>query len=397
MLGTGILGTGVLGYRYWVQVYGVQVPAHPALLCSCGRVSAHLSGGLGAAADGQGWLPDTLALGPPLSDPYAWLSTALSGLRAAGQAAASHPGLPSVPSFVWRSAHRTARTLLPRAAEEPGALALLPGATLVLWCHVPCGPGVQEHLTWVPDRLDRIRASLSGRCLRLPLPVPLLLPRGERTCGGCPKGALGPDPESSSRTSLWSVGLHHSTLSRGLSTVGKMLLDPEPIPSDRRCPMFGPKGGVETHLGSSGPVCLLTCTFLSCVHSPWGLACAPAQPCAQEGCVWSRAEAHLHDTQAWEPLEVPCSCQGSADGQAFSLICIPVGSQQPAPHGGTSPHPSRSESAPPTPPRPVRPREGLWVLAPRPSQREVGWSEARPRGPSSEAQTPASSALTARP
>ena len=254
-----------------------------------------------------------------------------------------------MPGFVWRSAHHTARALLPRAAEEPGALALLPGATLVLWCHAACGPRVQEHLTWVPDRLDRIRASLSGRCPRPPLPVPLLLPRGEGTCGGCPKGALGPDPESSSQTSLWSVGLHHSTLSWWLSMVGKMLLDPEPIPSDCRCPMFGPKGGVETRLGSSGPVCLLTCTFLSCVHSPWGLACAPAQPCAQEGCVWSRADAHLHDTQAWEPLEVPCSRQGSSDGQAFSLICIPVGSQQPL-MGGPA-HTPPVLKAPPAPNR----------------------------------------------
>lgn len=45
--------------------------------------------------------------------------------------------------------------------------------------------------------------------------------------------------------------------------------------------------------------------------------------------MWSRAEARLRDTQAWETLEVPCSRQGGSDGQAFSYICVPVGSQQP--------------------------------------------------------------------
>lgn len=115
----------------------------------------------------------------------------------------------------------------------------------------------------------------------------------------------------------------------GLPLVGKMLLDPEPVPSDRRCPVFGPEGEVETRLGCSRPVCLLTPHVPVMRSQPLGPCLCPTKPCTQEGRVWSRAEARLRDTQAWETLEVPCSRQGGSDGQAFSYICVPVGSQQP--------------------------------------------------------------------
>lgn len=275
---------------------------------------------------------------------------------------------------------------VPELAKEPGAPALMPGATLVLPCLMPCGPGAQEHLAWF--QIDWTGSEPPSQAVTsiLPSPSPSCSPGGKGPAGAAPKALWGltqnlaPEP----RCRVW--GFTTALCPGGLPLVGKMLADPEPVPSDRQCPMFGPKGGVETRLGSSGPVCLLTRTFPSCTHSP----------CAQEGRVGSRAEARLHDTQARESLDVPCSCQGGSDDQAFSRIRIPVGSQQPL-MGGPAHHPSRSESAP-RPPRPVWPHEGLWALAaPGPSQREVGRSEARPRGPSSEAQTLASSALTARP
>lgn len=109
-----------------------------------------------------------------------------------------------------------------------------------------------------------------------------------------------------------------------------MLADPEPVPSDRQCPMFGPKGGVETRLGSSGPVCLLTRMFPSCTHSLWGLACAPAQPCAQEGRVGSGAEARLHDTQARESLDVPAPARAALMTRLSPASASPWGARSPS-------------------------------------------------------------------
>lgn len=137
MLGTRVLGVQVLGTA--VLGTGAGPPSSPLLLL-WERPSTPVWGP-GAAADGQGWLPDTLAMGPPLSDPYAWLSTALSCLRAAGQAAASRPGL-LVPGFVGWSAHCAARALPPSQSwpRSPGHQRSCPGQPWSFRASCPVAP-----------------------------------------------------------------------------------------------------------------------------------------------------------------------------------------------------------------------------------------------------------------
>lgn len=195
---------------------------------------------------------------------------------------------------------------------------------------MPCGPGAQEHLAWFQIDWTGSEPPSQAVASVLPSPSPSGSPGGNGPAGAAPKALWGltqnlaPEPHCR----VW--GFTTALCPGGLPLVGKMLADPEPVPSVRQCPMFGPKGGVETRLGSSGPVCLLTRTFPSCTHSLWGLACAPAQPCAQEGRVGSGAEARLHDTQARESLDVPAPARAALMTRLSPASASPWGARSPS-------------------------------------------------------------------
>lgn len=181
---------------------------------------------------------------------------------------------------------------VPELAKEPGAPALMPGATLVLPCLMPCGPGAQEHLAWF--QIDWTGSEPPSQAVTsiLPSPSPSCSPGGKGPAGAAPKALWGltqnlaPEP----RCRVW--GFTTALCPGGLPLVGKMLADPEPVPSDRQCPMFGPKGGVETRLGSSGPVCLLTRTSPHALtarvprRGVWGAGQRPASMTRRRGSPW---------------------------------------------------------------------------------------------------------------